>query len=74
SFRTFPEFRKLLVDRQDQFNRCLSEKLMTYALGRELEVGDRPSIDEILAELNGRKGGLRELIRLVVLSKPFLRN
>jgi len=74
SFRTFPEFRKLLVDRQDQFNRCLSEKLMTYALGRELEVGDRPGIDKILAELDGKKGGLRELIRLVVLSKPFLGN
>jgi len=74
SFRTFPEFRKLLVDRQDQFNRCLSEKLMTYALGRELEVGDRPGIDKILAELDGKKGGLRELIRLVVLSKPFLSN
>ncbi|MEE2990366.1 MAG: DUF1592 domain-containing protein, partial [Planctomycetota bacterium] len=72
SFRTFPEFRKLLADRQDQFSRCLSEKLMTYALGRELEIGDRPSIDEILAELDGKKGGLRELIRLVVLSKPFL--
>ena len=74
SFRTFPEFRKLLADRQDQFSRCLSEKLMTYALGRELEIGDRPSIDEILAELDGKKGGLRELIRLVVLSKPFLIN
>ena len=74
SFRTVPEFRKLLVDRQDQFNRCLTEKLMTYALGRELEVGDRPSIDAILAELDGKQGGLRELIRLVVLSKPFLRN
>ena len=47
---------------------------MTYALGRELEVGDRPGIDEILAELDGNKGGLRELIRLVVLSKPFLSN
>ena len=70
-FRTVPEFRKLLVDRQDQFNRCLTEKLMTYALGRELEVGDRPSVDEILAELDGKKSGLRDLMRLVVLSKPF---
>ncbi|MDP7019026.1 MAG: DUF1592 domain-containing protein [Pirellulaceae bacterium] len=74
SFRTVPQFRKLLVDRQDQFNRCLTEKLMTYALGRELEVGDRASVDEILAELDGKKGGLRELMHLVVLSKPFLSN
>jgi hypothetical protein len=74
SFSTVPEFRKLLVDREDQFNRCLAEKLMTYALGRKLEVGDRPSVDKILAELDGKKGGLRDLIRLVVLSKPFLSN
>jgi len=74
SFRTVTEFRKLLVDRQDLFNRCLTEKLMTYALGRELEVGDRPSVDEILAELDGKKGGLSDLVRLVVLSKPFLNN
>ncbi|MEK6235341.1 MAG: DUF1592 domain-containing protein [Planctomycetales bacterium] len=74
AFRTVPEFRKLLVERQDQFNRCLTEKLMTYALGRELEVGDRPSVDEILAELDGKKSGLRDLMRLVVLSKPFLSN
>ena len=74
SFRTVLEFRKLLVDRQDQFNRCLTEKLMTYALGRELEAGDRPSIDDILAELDGKQGGLRDLIRLVVLSNPFLCN
>ena len=71
SFGTFSEFRKLLVDRQDQFNRCLTEKLMAYALGRELEVGDRSSVDKILDELDGKKGGLRDLMRLVVLSKPF---
>ena len=74
AFRTFPQFRKLLVARQDQFDRCLAEKLMTYALGRELEIGDRPSVDNILAELERTKGGLEDLIRLVVLSKPFQSN
>ncbi|MCH2118958.1 MAG: DUF1585 domain-containing protein, partial [Pirellulales bacterium] len=73
-FQTFPQFRKLLVARQDQFNRCLTEKLMTYALGRELEIGDRPSVDKILTELERREGGLKDLIRLVVLSKPFQSN
>ncbi len=34
----------------------------------------RTSVDEILAELDGKKGGLRELMHLVVLSKPFLSN
>lgn len=74
SFRTVSEFRKLLVDRQDQFNRCLTEKLMTYALGRELDVNDRPSIDNILAAFKDKQNGLHDLIRLIVLSKPFQNN
>ena len=74
SFATVAEFRKLLMDRHEQFNRCLTEKLMTYALGRELEVSDRPSIDAIHGALVRDQGGLRDLIRLVVLSEPFLNN
>ncbi len=73
-FTTVLEFRDRLLQREDQFNRCLTEKLMTYALGREIEVGDRPAIDQILAELQQTKGGLRDLIRLIVLSEPFLNN
>ena len=73
-FRTVSEFRKLLLARQDQFSRCLTEKLMTYALGRELEVGDRPSIDAILADLESANGGLHDLVRLIVMSDPFLSN
>jgi hypothetical protein len=74
AFSSVAEFRTLLVDRQGEFNRCLTEKLMSYALGRELNASDRPSVDGILTELNRKKGGLRDLIRLVVLSKPFLNN
>ena len=74
SFRTVTEFRRLLVDRHDQFKRCLTQKLMSYALGRELEVGDRPGIGEILTELRATNGGLRDLIRLIVLSESFQNN
>ncbi|MEM8669023.1 MAG: DUF1592 domain-containing protein [Planctomycetota bacterium] len=74
SFHSIDEFRKRLVDRKDRFERCLTEKLMAYALGRELEIGDRPSVDQILHELNHKNGGLHDLIRLVVLSEPFQRN
>ena len=74
SFRTVSEFRRLLLERQGQFNRGLTEKLMTYALGRELEVSDRPSIDAILTDLNDADGGLRDLLRLIILSDLFLSN
>ena len=71
AFSTIPEFRKLMLARTEQFNRCLTEKVMIYAFGRELEIGDRPATDKILAELEAKSGGLRDLIRLVVLSEPF---
>ena len=74
SFRTVPEFRKLLLAQQDQFDRCLTQKLMTYALGRELDVGDRPAIDRILTELNSKKLGLRDLVGLIVQSHLFQNN
>lgn len=74
SFRTIPEFRKLLVDREDQFTRCLTEKLMAYALGRELEIGDRPAIDRICEELASTDTGLRDLIQAIVSSENFLQN
>ena len=73
-FSTVPEFRKLILDRKEQFERCLTEKVLTYALGRQLEIGDRPATDQILAELNAKNGGLRDLIRWVVLSEPFGKN
>ena len=74
SFRTLSEFRQLLLDREHQFNRCLTEKLMTYALGRELEIGDRPAIDRICEDMTDPEKGLRDLIQAVVTSESFLQN
>ena len=73
-FSDLNEFRRLLLKHEDRFTRGLTEKLMTYALGRELEVGDRPAVDAILAELDARQGGLRDLIRLMILIEPFGEN
>lgn len=74
AFSGITELRTLLIERHETFTRSLTEKLMTYALGRELEIGDRPSTDKILAELRASNGGLRDLVRLIVQSKPFLSN
>ncbi len=68
------EFRQLLLSRQDEFSRCLTEKLMTYALGRKLDISDRPAVDKLLANLKREQGGLHDLIRHIVLSEPFLKN
>lgn len=74
SFASIEEFRSLLQARGDQLNRCLTEKLMTYALGRELDPVDRHAIDRMLTELDSQQGGLRDLVRMVVESETFSRN
>ncbi len=62
----------LLLEREEQIVRNLTEKLLSYASGRVLEPTDRGEVDLIVAELAQQKYGLRDLIRLVVLSDIFL--
>ncbi|MEO0414330.1 MAG: DUF1592 domain-containing protein [Verrucomicrobiota bacterium] len=68
------EFKKHLLTKEDQFTRCLTEKLLTYALGRELDIQDRPEIDRILEELDTKGNGLKDLLMLVVSSELFTNN
>lgn len=61
----------LLKRKQDQFVRCLSEKMLTYALGRGLERYDKCAIDKIVKNL-GRNGyRFSTLVMEVVQSVPF---
>ena len=66
------EFKAMLLDRESQVAHCLTEKMLTYATGRLLEVGDRGEIDRITGELKKDGNRLRDLVHLVVQSKIFL--
>jgi hypothetical protein len=63
--------RKLLVDRKDEFAHVLSERLMTYAVGRGMSAADEPTLDRIKdrAVKNGYK--FSEVVKGVVLSDAF---
>ena len=74
AFSTVPEFGKHIIKREGQFSRSLTEKLLTYAIGRELVPSDRPAIDAILREMRQDNKGLRDLIEAVVLSEVFGKN
>ena len=74
SFASNAEFRKLVVAQDETFTRCLTQKLLTYAVGRKLNSSDRPSIDRISKELAGTDKGFRDLIQAVVASESFLQN
>jgi len=65
-------FKKILMEKKDQFAHCLTEKMLTYATGRTLEATDRPEVDRIVNELKGQGYGLKDLVMLVATSEPFL--
>jgi hypothetical protein len=71
-FTNVMELKEILGSaRKQDFYRCLTEKLLTYALGRGVEFYDAPTVDTIVARLNNSEGGMRELIYGIVESVPF---
>jgi mono/diheme cytochrome c family protein len=66
------ELIQILKNRKKQFSRCLSEKMLTYALGRGLEYYDRCAIDEILDRLDRKQYRFSQLVIGIVNSRPFL--
>ena len=63
--------KQYLLDRPDQFTRCLTEKLFVYALGRSLSFTDRDDIDRIVLTLPRKNYGFRDLIQHIVSSEAF---
>ena len=57
--------------RNTDFTRCLSEKLLTYALGRGLEYYDRPAVAGVQAKLVESDYRFAALVEAVVRSAPF---
>ena len=69
--RGIADLKQILKDRKQQFVRCLTEKMLTYALGRGLEYYDRPTIEYIVAQLESRGYKSSVLITEIVKSDPF---
>jgi len=71
TFVTPAELRQLLQEDLADFTRCLSEKMMTYALGRGLQPYDRRTLDAIDRKLAGTGYHFQDLIYEIVRSAPF---
>jgi mono/diheme cytochrome c family protein len=71
SFQGPDELKAILKGKKDLFARCLSEKLLTYALGRGLESYDRPAVDRIVAALSRDGYKFSALVTAIVRSDPF---
>jgi hypothetical protein len=71
SFSSPAQMRSLLKDDLPAFSRCLTGKMLTYALGRGLERYDNSTVDEIDRKLAASGFGLQTLLLEVVRSLPF---
>ncbi|MEN8784816.1 MAG: DUF1588 domain-containing protein, partial [Akkermansiaceae bacterium] len=61
----------LADERRDDFFRCLSEKILTYAIGRGPEYFDAVTINGLVEQLNKGDGTLKDLVIAIIESSPF---
>lgn len=72
SFNQIQELKRILAtSHSEAFYRTLTEKVLTYALGRGLEYHDVETIDAIVGRLNRSGGKPSELFTAVIASAPF---
>jgi len=72
SFNGPQELIQIIRKSEDEFAKTLTEKMLTYALGRGLEIEDSCTVDEIVADLKKNNHKFSVLVRGIVNSKPFL--
>src|SRR5262245_8244846 len=65
------ELRKVLLTHADDFLTTLTEKLLTYALGRGLDAADAPAIRQIKRDAAATQYRFGSLVQAIVRSTPF---
>jgi hypothetical protein len=63
--------RQFLISRPEQFVSATIARLLTYALGRELDARDQPAIRQIMRETEARGYRFQDVITAIVNSVPF---
>jgi hypothetical protein len=65
------DLRKALLKRSDQFVQTMTEKLMTYALGRSVEYYDMPAVRRIVRDAARDNYRFSAIVMGIVKSAPF---
>ena len=72
AFTNIKELKKILANNHaSEFYRTMTEKLLTYALGRGLEYYDVATVDAIVERLEKSNGRPSELLAGIINSAPF---
>jgi hypothetical protein len=71
TFKGPAELRKILLSHSDDFMTTLTEKLLTYALGRGLTYTDAPAVRQIKHDAASANYRFTSLVLGIVKSTPF---
>ncbi len=71
-FQDVRELKRVLKDQHAaDFYRCVTQKMLTYAIGRSLDFRDEETIDRIVQRLESQDGRFSSLLQGVIESAPF---
>ena len=73
AFKNIKEFKQLLLAQPADVQRCLTEKLLTYATGAAPTYADSQAVNDIVAKSLKQGGGLKTFVTELVLSDTFRR-
>ncbi|MCB9385413.1 MAG: DUF1592 domain-containing protein [Bryobacterales bacterium] len=70
-FETPAQLKAILLESKDTFTAALSEKMLTYATGRGMELADRPAVRRVADRVKQNAYRMQELLLAVVESETF---
>lgn len=73
AFKDIKEFKQLLLAQPADVQRCLTEKLLTYATGAAPSYADKKAVADIVAKALKQGSGLKTFVTELVLSETFRR-
>lgn len=65
------DLKSIIAAKKEDFVRCVTEKLLTYAIGRGVEYYDRPTVEKIVTSLPNEGYRMKSLIAEIVKSDAF---
>jgi len=71
-FKTFEDFKRLILQEKQRFIRGFVSHLLSYALGRELGPVDSPALDDMTSKAIAGQDQMRAVLKSVAMSEPFL--
>jgi len=71
-FKDIDEYKRILLEDEEQLARNVLQKLLVFATGADLQFADREVVAQILSETRASGHGLRSILHAVVASRPFL--